>query len=143
LGQNTSGFDATIGVRIYDTFRLEASYVNLRADYDAFELTGNTAFLNAIFDARMDSIYRLFHSQRIIPYVGFGAGLSWNSASVTIENKITPAAAALAGFGVELGDRFALDFGYKYIYVFAPKFEVIPGLNPNAHMFRAGFRFNF
>ena len=117
-GKNTSSFEAIAGIRIYDTFRLEANYIHNSAEWDAFELTSDMAFINAIFDARIDSMYRLFRAQIVVPYVGFGAGLSWNSADgVTLDKKISPAVAALAGVAFELGENFTLDFGYRYMYM--------------------------
>ncbi len=143
-GKNTSSFDAMAGIRLYDIFRLEANYIHAQAKYNAFKLTGDIAMVNAIFDARIDNIYRLFRKQKLVPYVGIGSGISWNSAdNAHIDNKITPVAAAMAGVGVELGDRFTLDFGYRYIYMFTPKFDTISDLAPTAHQFRAGARINF
>ncbi len=143
-GKNTSSFEAVAGVRIYDTFRLEANYVRNNAEWDAFKITSDIAFVNAVFDARIDSMYRLFRSQIIVPYVGFGAGLSWNSTDdVTLDKKISPVAAALAGIAFELGEHFALDFGYRYMYMFEPGIDVISGFSPIAHQFRAGARINF
>lgn len=143
-GKNTSSFEVVAGVRIYDTFRLEANYVRNNAEWDAFKITSDIAFVNAVFDARIDSMYRLFRSQIIVPYVGFGAGLSWNSTDdVTLDKKISPVAAALAGIAFELGEHFALDFGYRYMYMFEPGIDVISGFSPIAHQFRAGARINF
>lgn len=144
-GNNTSSFEIMAGIRIYDTFRLEANYLHTNAKWNQFSFDGNTAFVNAIFDARIDNIYRLFHSQMIIPYVGLGADLSWNSADdgIKMDTKITPVAAALAGIGVELGEHFALDFGYRYFYMFNPKFDIVSDYNPTAHQFRVGARVNF
>ncbi|MDR1338230.1 MAG: porin family protein [Rickettsiales bacterium] len=149
-GRNTSGFEAMVGVRIYDTFRLEANYINSRAEWDMpapapmLELSSNTIMANAIWDARIDSLYRVFRKQRLVPYVGAGFGISMNKASGTkIENKNTPVAAAMAGLGIELGDRFTIDFGYRYTYMFTPKFDVIKDLAPTAHQLRAGVRVNF
>lgn len=143
-GKNTSSFEAVAGVRVYDTFRIEANYIRTRAKWDAFSLDGNAGFINAIIDARIDNIYRLFYRQRLVPYVGVGAGLSWNKAdSVEIDNKITPAVAAMAGLAIEMGDRFAVDLGYRYMYMFTPKFDVISDFAPAAHQFRAGARINF
>lgn len=143
-GKNTSSFDIVAGVRIYDTFRLEADYTRTRAAYDGFSLRGNTLFLNAIVDARIDSMYRLFHSQHLIPYVGAGAGLSGNKAyGANIDEKFSPAVAVMAGLGIELGENFAIDAGYRYMYMFTPKFDVVNGLNPAAHQFRVGARINF
>ena len=143
-GKNTSSFEAVAGVRIYDTFRLEANYVRNNAEWDAFKITSDIAFVNAVFDARIDSMYRLFRSQIIVPYVGFGAGLSWNSTDdVTLDKKISPVAAALAGIAFELGEHFALDFGYRYMYMFEPGIDAISGFSPIAHQFRAGARINF
>ncbi len=144
-GKNTSGVEAFAGLRIYDTFRIEANYVRTDAKWNDLSFTGDTFFVNAIWDARIDNIYRMFRSQMIVPYVGVGAGLSWNSASdgVKLDNKIAPVAAALAGISVEFSSIFALDFGYRYFYMFDPKAEGITDLNPTAHQFRAGARISF
>lgn len=143
-GKNTSSFEAVAGVRVYDIFRIEANYIRTRAKWDAFSLNGNTGFINAIFDARIDNIYRLFYRQRLVPYVGFGAGLAWNDAKdVEIDNKITPAAAALAGLGIEMGENFTVDLGYRYMYMFSPKFDLISDFAPISHQFRVGARVNF
>lgn len=143
-GKNTSNYEGYIGVRLYDTFRLEANYIRMTAKYDAFKLTGDTVMANAIFDARIDNIYRLFRTQRLVPYVGVGAGASWVKATdASIDNKIVPVAAAMAGLGVELGEYFALDFGYRYFYMFTPKFDIISDLAPTSHQFRVGARVNF
>lgn len=143
-GKNTSSFEAVAGLRLYDTFRIEANYVRTSARWGGFSMTGDTGFVNAIFDARIDNIYRLFHSQRIVPYVGAGAGVSWNKAKdATIDEKIRPALAAMAGVGFELGEYFTVDLGYRYMYMFTPKFDVVSDLAPTAHQFRAGARINF
>ena len=143
-GKNTSSFEAVAGIRIYDTFRLEANYIRTDAEWDAFKLTGDTVFINALFDARIDSMYRPFRPQMIVPYVGFGAGLSWNSVDgATLDKKISPAAAALAGIAIEFGEHFTLDFGYRYMYMFEPGISAISDFNPIAHQFRAGVRVNF
>ncbi len=143
-GQNTSSFEAVAGIRIYDTFRLEANYIRNNAEWDTFKLTGDTMFINVLFDARIDSMYRMFRPQMIVPYVGFGAGLSWNSADgVTLDKKISPVVAALAGIAFEMGEHFALDFGYRYMYMFEPGIETLTDFNPIAHQFRAGERVNF
>ena len=143
-GKNTSSFDVVAGIRIYDTFRLEANYIRTNAEWDAFKLTSDMAFVNAIVDARIDNMYRLFRSQMIVPYVGAGLGLSWNSADgAHLDKKISPAAAALAGIAIEFGEHFTLDFGYRYMYMFEPKIDAISDFNPIAHQFRAGIRVNF
>lgn len=143
-GKNTSSFDVVAGIRVYDTFRVEANYIRNKAKWDAFELTSDVAFINAIFDARIDSMYRPFRSQIVVPYVGFGAGLSWNSADgAHLDKKISPAVAALAGVAFELGETFALDFGYRYMYIFEPGVDAITEFSPIAHQFRAGARINF
>ncbi len=143
-GKNTSGYDISVGYRVYDTFRIEAQYLYTDAAWDAFSITGNGAMVNAIFDARIDSMYRLFKSQHIIPYVGVGGGMTWvKSDDVDTKNTATPMAAALAGVSLEFGGWFAFDFGYRYFYMFSPKFDGIDGLDPTAHQFRAGARFSF
>lgn len=143
-GKNTSSFDVVAGFRIYDTFRIEANYARTKAKWDGLSLTGNTAFLNAFFDARIDSMYRLFRSQRLVPYVGLGAGLSGNKADgAKIDEKVSPAVAVMAGLGIEMGEYFTVDAGYRYMYMFTPKFDVVKDLNPMAHQFRIGARINF
>ena len=143
-GKDTSSFDVVAGLRIYDIFRLEANYTRTNAKWNDLSLTGNTVFLNAFFDARIDSMYRLFRSQRLVPYVGLGAGLSGNEADgAKIDDKISPAMAVMAGLGIEMGEYFTVDAGYRYMYMFSPKFDVIEGLNPTAHQFRIGARINF
>lgn len=143
-GENTSSFDIVAGIRIYDTFRVEANYAHTIAKWDDVKLTGDTLFLNGIIDARIDSLYRLFRSQYLVPYVGAGIGLSGNTVDgAKIEDKLSPALAAMAGLGIEFGDYFTIDAGYRYMYMFSPKFDGIDGLNPTAHQFRVGARVNF
>lgn len=144
-GKNSNSFEGIAGLRIYDTFRMELNYLRTNAEYNALSLTGDTFFANAIWDARIDNIYRIFRSQMIVPYVGVGAGLSWNSADdgVSLDKKISPVAAALAGISVEFSSIFALDFGYRYFYMFEPGTDVIEKLNPSSHQFRVGARVSF
>lgn len=144
-GKNSYNFEGYAGIRVYDTFRIEANYIRTNAEYNKLTLTGDTVFLNAIWDARIDSMYRLFRSQYFIPYVGMGAGLSWNSADngVKIGTKISPVVAAMAGIGIEFNEIFALDFGYRYFYMFNPEVDLISNLNPTSHQFRAGARISF
>lgn len=143
-GKTSSSFEGMIGIRLYDTFRLEANYVMQSVKWDVASMTNNMGMINAIFDAKIDNIYRLFKKQRLVPYVGLGAGLSWNSSDdISFGTKITPALSALAGLSVEMGNRFALDFGYRYLYIFSPKFEGGADIAPVAHQIRFGARFNF
>lgn len=145
VSRNSNTIEAMAGVRIYDTFRLEANYIKTKAQWKNLSLTGDTVFVNAIWDARIDNIYRLFHSQMLVPYVGVGAGLSWNSGkeNAHLDKKIAPVAAALAGISVDFNTIFALDFGYRYFYMFDPKIAGIDDLNPAAHQFRLGARVSF
>ena len=143
-GKDSSSFDIVAGMRIYDTFRIEADYTRTIAKVGDIELTGNTLFINGIFDARIDSLYRLFRKQYLVPYVGAGVGLSGNDVSgAEIEDKLSPAVAVMAGLGIEFGEYFAIDAGYRYMYMFSPKFDIVDGLNPAAHQFRIGARVNF
>ncbi len=144
-GKNTSSFEVMAGIRAYDTFRIELNYLRTDANWNAFSFTGDTAMINAIWDARIDSMYRLFRSQMLIPYVGISGGLSWNSAGdgVHLDNKISPVAAALAGVSVEFNKIFALDFGYRYFYMFNADTDIVSDLNPSSHQFRAGARISF
>jgi opacity protein-like surface antigen len=149
-GKNTSSFEAMAGIRVYDTFRIEANYVATKAQWNEpasgqnLKLSGNTILVNVVFDARIDSLYRPFRRQMIVPYIGAGLGLSMNKADgAVIEHKNVTVAAASAGFGIEFSDRLFIDLGYRYMYMFAPKFDVFEDLNPIAHQFRGGVRFNF
>ena len=143
-GKNTSGFEALVGVRAFDIFRVEANYIYNTAKWDAFELTGHVAMLNAIVDARIGNLYRPFYHQRLVPYVGIGAGVSWNSFDGgAAEKDVTPVLAAMAGLSIEMGQYFAVDLGYRYMYMFSPKFETAPDLTPMGHQFRVGARVHF
>lgn len=143
-GKHTSSYEAVAGIRLFDVFRLEANYIHTDAKWDLFSLTGDGAMINAIVDARIDSLYRVFYTQRIVPYVGGGMGMSWNTAkNVDIKDSVSPMIGAMAGIGIELGENFTLDFGYRYLYMFAPKFSVMDNMAPIAHQLRAGVRVNF
>ncbi|MBR4892304.1 MAG: porin family protein [Alphaproteobacteria bacterium] len=144
-GKNSSSFDIVAGLRLYDTFRLEANYINTTAKWDTLSFESHIAMLNFIWDARIDHFYRLFKSQMLVPYVGFGAGAAWNKGEngATMNDKISPIASAMAGISVEFNTIFALDFGYKYLYMFNGDSNVIPDLDPTAHQFRVGARLHF
>lgn len=143
-GKNKSSFEFMAGVRPYDIFRIEANYIRTDAEYNNLRLTGDTVMINAFFDARIDNAYRTLRKQTLVPYVGFGAGLSWNSTDdAVMDNKISPVVAALAGIGIEMGTFFTLDLGYRYFFMFSPKFDGIGDLPPMAHQFRISARVNF
>ncbi|MEE1111090.1 MAG: outer membrane beta-barrel protein [Alphaproteobacteria bacterium] len=144
-GKDKSSFEVMAGLRIYDTFRIEANYVHTNAKWNKVSLTGDTVFLNAIFDARIDSLYRLFQTQMLVPYVGFGAGITWNNRASgdNIKNTTTATLGALAGISVEFNQTFAMDFGYRYFYIFSPEFETFSDMSPSAHQLRAGARIHF
>ena len=144
-GKNSSGFDLYIGTRVSDAFRIELNYMRSKAHWGQFAIRNDAAFLNAIIDARIDTPYSLFKPQTFVPYIGVGAGASWNKSDndITLGNKISPVVAAIAGISIEFNKIFSLDFGYKYLYMFNPDVNVIADLNPTAHQFRAGARVNF
>ena len=143
-GKDTSSFDVVAGIRIYDTFRVEANYTRTIAKIGDITLNGNTVFLNAIVDARIDNIYRMFRSQHLVPYVGVGAGINGNNVRhAETKDRLSGVVSAMAGLGIELGEYFAIDAGYRYVYMFSPKFDVVDGLYPTAHQFRVGARVNF
>lgn len=147
-GKSSSSFDIVGGIRVYDTFRVELNYARtvakMIAESGTVKMNGDTLFLNGIFDARIDSMYRLFRSQHLVPYVGAGVGVSANKAvGANIEDKFSPAVAVMAGLGIELGEYFTIDAGYRYMYMFTPKFDFIKDLAPTAHQFRVGARMNF
>lgn len=143
-GKTESGFDALIGFRLADIFRLEADYLYNRAKWDTFSMNTHTVFMNAIVDARIDSLYRMFYKQKLVPYVGAGAGFTmYDGKKLEFKNDTNVSLAAMAGLGIELGEHFALDFGYRYIYMFKPSVNVAPGLSPSAHQIRFGARVNF
>lgn len=144
-GKNTDGFDVMAGLRLYDTFRLEANYSRFSPKWNKLKMTADAAMINAIFDARIDSIYRLFRTQTIVPYVGAGAGAAWLSADddVKLGNEVVPVFNVMAGFAIEMGDNFAVDLGYRYLYMMTPDVAGVSDLAPTAHQFRAGARVNF
>ncbi|GHS98988.1 hypothetical protein FACS189421_08610 [Bacteroidia bacterium] len=147
-GKTAGSFDVMAGVRLYDIFRVEANYYQTRANWDGVSLSGNAAFINAIFDGRIDSPYQFFRRQYFVPYVGLGVGMSWNTSDgADINKEKSFAMAALAGLAVEFNDTFALDFGYRYLYMAAPEFEMPGGtakhFAPVAHQIRAGARISF
>ncbi|MBP5485376.1 MAG: porin family protein [Alphaproteobacteria bacterium] len=143
-GKDTSGFDLLLGFRLFDTFRIEADYLNTRAKWNDVSVKTNTVFLNMIVDARIDGLYRMLYNQKIVPYVGAGFGATWfNSDDIEMENDTVPSFAALAGIGLELSEHFALDFGYRYVYMLKPKVEGAHDLIPHAHQLRVGAHINF
>lgn len=144
-GKNTSSFDIVAGLRLYDTFRIEANYINANAKWNALSFDSHIATMNFIWDARIDSVYRMFNTQMLVPYVGFGAGAAWNSANNgnDMARDTSAVAVAMAGIGIEFNNIFALDFGYKYIYMFDADNTVVPDFAPTAHQFRAGARIHF
>lgn len=143
-GKTSSGFDAVAGFRLYDTFRIEADYMNTQAKWEEGALKTNTIFVNALIDARIDNLYRFFYKQTLVPYVGAGIGMTWvDSDDTKLENDSVASLVALAGVGIELSEHVALDLGYRYVYMFKPKPEILPDLRPRAHQLRAGLRVNF
>jgi opacity protein-like surface antigen len=141
-GKTSSGFDAIAGFRFYDTFRIEADYMNTRAKWNGLTLKTNTVFVNALIDARLDNLYRFIYKQKLVPYVGAGIGMTWVDGAEVAKDTVA-SVAALAGIAVELGEYFALDFGYRYVYMFKPKADILPDLRPRAHQLRIGARVNF
>ncbi|MBO4480633.1 MAG: outer membrane beta-barrel protein [Alphaproteobacteria bacterium] len=143
-GKNVSGFDIVAGFRPYDIIRIEADYMNTRAKWDLFAINANTLFINTIVDARIDNLYRTFYKQHLVPYVGAGVGLTWTgSDDVNVKNDTGVSVAAMAGLGIECSEYFTIDLGYRYVYMFKPKIEPMPDLNPASHQIRAGVRVNF
>ena len=143
-GKTEYGFDGIVGARITNNFRLEADYMYTKAKYDAFAIKTNTVFFNAILDARINELYSVFYHQHIVPYVGVGAGITWyDDDAVKVNNDMNVSVAALAGIALELGEYFAIDIGYRYVYMFKPGIDIMPKLNPAAHQVRAGLRINF
>jgi opacity protein-like surface antigen len=144
-GKDAGGFEVMAGVRIVDTFRTEINYAHNDAKWDEMSFQTDALMVNAIIDARIDNLYRPLRNQMIVPYVGLGAGLSWNSANdgIELDKKVTPVMSAMAGLAFEFNDIFALDLGYKYFYMFKPESNVMPELNPVAHQLRAGARISF
>lgn len=149
-GENSGSFDAAVGMRPADNFRLELNYYRMNAEYDQLTVDGNALFLNAIYDARFHPKYSWLKRQFFVPYVGAGAGLSWNStdtAGVKLGRGMSPALAALAGIALEFNSTFGIDFGYRYIYMLSPKPDIggttLDKASFGAHQFRAGVRVSF
>ena len=159
-GRHDFTFDAMAGVRIYDWLRAEANYYRLRTDLagDRLYITGNAAFLNLIVDARLSSLYRFMSHQWFVPYVGVGAGVSFNTLNTDspwldakMECKAPFIWAAMAGVAIEFNEWFALDFGYRYMYMASPHVHAtvsvldyeLDDLSPVSHQLRAGVRISF
>ena len=143
-GKTSSGFDVVAGFRICDTFRIETDYMNTRAKWDEFGIKTNTVFMNALVDARVGDAYGFFYNQTFVPYVGAGVGMTWiDDKDVSVERDTVASLAAMAGVAIEMGEHFALDLGYRYVYMFKPNAEILPDLHPRAHQVRAGLRINF
>ncbi len=144
-GKDASGYEIMAGVRVADTFRMELNYAHTDARWKELSFQTDAFMVNAIIDARIDNLYRPLRNQMIVPYVGLGAGLSWNSSNdgAELDKTMTPVLSAMAGFGIEFNDIFALDLGYRYFYMFKPESNVMPDLNPAAHQLRAGARISF
>ncbi|MCL2338724.1 MAG: porin family protein [Proteobacteria bacterium] len=147
-GNTTSSFDAAIGIRANDVFRFEVNYFRMNAGYGQFNITGNAFMLNAIADARINNKYSFLFSQFLVPYVGIGAGASWNkiTAPATMAGT-TPVAAAMAGIAFEFNRTFSIDFGYRYFYQFKPDLDMngfgFGHFAPAAHQLRVGAKINF
>lgn len=144
-GKASSSFDIVAGLRIYDTFRLEANYINSNAKWDVISFDTDIAMMNLIWDARIDSLYRMFNTQMLVPYVGFGAGAAWikGQNNTNTDKNMSPVLSAMAGISVEFNNIFALDFGYKYIYLFDGDNNIVSDFAPSAHQLRAGARIHF
>ena len=144
-GKHSQSYEILTGLRVSDTFRLELDYTHTKAIWNQMSFDGETFLLNAIIDARIDSIYRILRNQMIMPYVGIGAGASWNTGKNTtnIDIKVSPVVAAMAGISIEFNPHFALDFGYRYLYMFNQKNNIVDDLNATAHQFRVGARVGF
>ena len=96
-GRDTSGFDVMLGIRWFDTFRIEANYFTDKAKWNGFSIKTNTAFLNLLVDARIDSLYRMFYKQKLIPYMGAGVGATWTSGdSIAVDNDTVPSFTVMA-----------------------------------------------
>jgi opacity protein-like surface antigen len=124
--------------------------------------------------------YDLFTTRGFTPYIGAGAGFMWNVVSRHHESevtqcdltavpacatqasvssvvagsdadKITLAAAAMAGVSYELTDITTLDVGYRYLYMGGTQvstdinghYSTIKFGDQSVHQVRAGLRFNF
>lgn len=144
-GKSTQNFEALAGIRIFDTFRMELNYVHQTAKWNQLEFDSETILANAIIDSRIDSLYRILRNQMVMPYVGFGAGAAWNFGDngTQVTKKISPVVAAMAGISIEFNPIFALDFGYRYLYMFSQKNNIMPEFNPSTHQFRIGARIGF
>ena len=143
-GKESFGFDAVFGIRATDIFRIEGNYMYTRAKWQEFSFRTNTAFVNAIIDARIDAPYRFFYNQHLVPYVGAGGGLTWiDGIDVSPDKDLVPVANIMAGLGIEFDEFLTVDLGYRYIYMFGPGVDDLPDFVPLSHQFRAGLRMNF
>lgn len=160
-GNHKSTFDIAAGFRVFDWMRVEANYYKTDFELagDRLVLDGHTVFANVIFDARINHMYSFLSHQWFVPYVGVGFGVSFNSLEkdtpqMTVDmDRETPFVwGAMAGVAIEFNKSFAIDLGYRYMYMSAPHITIggiwvqdytLDDLSPVSHQFRAGVRVSF
>ena len=162
VGIDTYGTNANGNAILVD--RLTTLTVSDRIDID-----GTVWMANAYYD--------LGSRRGFTPYIGAGVGFVWNefdrTHTTTLEscdnenpcggstteytatastnaNKISLAAAAMAGFSYDISDITAVDVGYRYLFLGGTNF--VMGINgvesrisigdQHVHQVRAGLRFN-
>ncbi len=150
-----------LGVRMADFIRLEANYTYI--DDNNFELVDGTNtykgklrsdlyMLNLYLDARDKRI-----SKFIVPYIGFGFGLSYNKMDYMKQGNTEIAVdfarknyvyAAMAGLGFEFSKYVILDLGYQYRWTESMDFELTSLYSTNdfvmaSHNLLASLRIEF
>ncbi|MGL4395187.1 MAG: outer membrane protein, partial [Hyphomicrobium sp.] len=140
-------------------------------------VTDNTKVDGTLWLANM--YYDLMHGHSFTPYVGAGIGFAWNQigrthtstvstcdmetfpacdtqhqvSSTTVTgsaDKVTLAAAAMAGFSYDITDITTVDMGYRYLYIAGSDISMDVGGDlstvsfgdQHVHQLRAGLRFN-
>ncbi|MDR1027216.1 MAG: porin family protein [Rickettsiales bacterium] len=138
------GFSAAVGLRLARSFRVEASYLNLREDYGDIRGDGHWGFANFIFDAKLSPEYQMFKTNPFVPFVGFGVGageIEWVGADKT---KYSPIAYNLiGGVSVEINRSLALGLAYRFIRWLPNELDAVKNFTPVSHNVSASLRISF
>ena len=148
----------------FSKWRLEGELVYRENDFDKIVLSAplpiidtangqvsvTTFFLNTYYDIEL--------SDKVVPYVGIGAGYSWLSVDLSedilglklIDNETDscPAVQFIAGAGIPVTPQITIDAGYRYILTGPVAIEGLTSAdftvsNYGTHNFLIGARYNF
>ena len=144
-----------VGFRFTETIRAELAYERVAAEYDyggTVNADGHFGFVNFIFDAKLPPKYRLFGTNPLIPFAGFGGGAGhiWFNEDAGAElRKVSFAYNFIGGISVEINRTIALALAYKYIKIVPADLTLDDGateirdFSPSGHTLSAHFRMSF